>query len=169
MQTQAMQQPAHHTLSEPEEARYAQLQHQALDFARSGETDSLRLMVEAGLPVNLCDHKGQSLLMLASYNDNYETTQMLLQMGADIDRRNDRGQTPLGGVAFKGHLEIVKLLVENGADPHTDNGGGMTALSFASMFGRSDVVAYLQSRGARLRLRDRILGLGSKLMKRIAR
>lgn len=154
-------------LTEAEEARYAQLQRQALDFARSGATALLRQMVEAGLPVNLSDHKGQSLLMLASYNGNYETAQMLLELGADVDRRNDRGQTPLGGVAFKGYLDVVKLLVENGADPQADNGGGMTALSFAAMFGRSEVVAYLQSQGAPLRLRDRVFGLGGTLIKRI--
>ena len=58
-------------------------------------------MLNAGLPVNLADAKGQTLLMLASYNGNLETTRMLLKHGADVDRRNDRGQTPLGGVAFR--------------------------------------------------------------------
>lgn len=160
--------PAAPALTEAEEARYAELQRQALDFARTGETALLRLMVEAGLPVNLSDHKGQSLLMLASYNGNLETTQMLLELGADVDRRNDRGQTPLGGVAFKGYLGIAKVLVDHGADIHADNGGGMTAISFAALFGRRDIVSYLQSRGARLRLRDRVFGLGGPLFKRVA-
>lgn len=159
--------PAQPQLSEVEEARYAELQRQALDFARQGETALLRLMVEAGLPVNLSDHKGQSLLMLASYNGNYETTLMLLELGAQVDRRNDRGQTPLGGVAFKGNLQIAQLLVEHGADIHADNGGGMTALSFAAMFGRRDIADYLKSRGAQPRLRDRLLGLGGNLLKHI--
>ncbi len=154
-------------LTEAEEARYAELQRQALDFARHGETEMLRLMIEAGLPVNLCDHKGQSLLMLASYNGNTETTRMLLELGAEVDRRNDRGQTPLGGVCFKGYLDQVKLLVEHGADTEADNGGGMTPIAFAAMFGQRDVVEYLKARGARLRLRDRFLGLGGSLLKHV--
>lgn len=161
--------PAEPALTDAEEARYAELQRQALDFARHGETNALRLMVEAGLPVNLCDAKGQSLLMLASYNGNLETTRMLLALGAEVDRRNDRGQTPLGGVAFKGYLDIVKLLVTHGADIHADNGGGMTPLSFAAMFGRHDVVGYLVSCGAQLRLRDRVLGIGGSLLGQVVR
>ncbi|MBC2593351.1 ankyrin repeat domain-containing protein [Ruficoccus amylovorans] len=154
-------------LTEAEEARYAELQRQALDFARHGETATLRLMVESGLPVNLCDHKGQSLLMLASYNGHLDTTQMLLSLGAEVDRRNDRGQTPLGGVAFKGYRELAELLVSHGADIEADNGGGMTPLSFAALFGRRDVVAFLKSQGAKLRMRDHFLGIGGSLLKRI--
>ena len=66
-------------------------------------------MLRHGLPVNLADNKGNSLLMLASYNDHLETARMLLVHGAGVDRRNDRGQTPLGGVAFKGYEEMVTL------------------------------------------------------------
>lgn len=51
-----------------EEQRYAELQQMALDFARHGECAELATMVEAGLPVNLADMKGNTLLMLAGYN-----------------------------------------------------------------------------------------------------
>ncbi len=87
-------------VTEAEERRYAELQQMAFDFARNGETKSLMEMINHGLPVNLADDKGNSLLMLASYNGNLETTRELIQTGADANRRNDRGQTPLGGAAF---------------------------------------------------------------------
>lgn len=76
--------------------------------------------------MKLGDHRGNTLLMLASYNGNVETTGMLLEHGAEVDSRNDRGQTPLGGVAFKGCEEIVALLLEHDADVDADNGAGMT-------------------------------------------
>ncbi len=139
--------------------RYEELQMQAIDFARTGDTDTLRRMIAVGMPVNLSDAKGQTLLMIASYNGNLETTRMLLEAGAEVDRRNDRGQTPLGGVAFKGNLEAVKLLLDYGADANADNGNGMTPLSYAKMFGRHEVAAYLQSQGAKCTLRDRLLGI----------
>ena len=91
-------------VSEAEEKRYAELQELALDYVRSGETESLAAMVRHGLPVNLADAKGNTLLMLASYNGQLETARMLLAAGAQVDRRNDRGQTPLGGVAFTSTL-----------------------------------------------------------------
>jgi len=135
-------------VTEAEEKRYAELQVLALDCARSGETELLATMIQHGLPANLADAKGNSLLMLASYNGHLDTTRMLLENGADVDRRSDRGQTPLGGVAFKGYEEIVALLLQHGADIDADNGGGMTPLMFAAMFGRVKVVAQLQAHGA---------------------
>ena len=84
-------------ISEVEESRYLDLQRLALDFARAGETESLAPMLRHGLPVNLCDTKGNSLLMLACYNGNRDTARMLLEVGARVDGRNDRGQAIDGG------------------------------------------------------------------------
>jgi ankyrin repeat protein len=151
-----------------EEKRYAELQAMALDYARSGETEFLAAMLCHGLPVNLADAKGNSLLMLASYHGELGTTRMLLGQGADADRRNDRGQTPLGGAAFKGYEEIVALLLAHGADIDADNGLGMTPIMFASMFGRTRVVEQLKAHGASLARRNR-LGISVRFMTRLAR
>ena len=155
-------------VTESEEQRYAELQLIALDHARHGETDPLAEMLQAGLPINLSDTKGQTLLMLATYHGHVATTRMLLEKGAEVDRRNDRGQTPLGGAAFKGYEEIVALLLDHGANMEADNGGGMTPLMFAAMFGRTHVVEQLKARGASLQHRNR-LGLSASFMVRISR
>lgn len=136
------------TITEEEQRRYEELQMMALDMARAGETIELQKMLEAGMPVNLADEKGNSLLMLASYNENPETTAMLIRLGAEIDERNDRGQTPLGGMAFKGNVEIARMLIDAGADLQANNGSGMTPLHYAKMFGRHKVAELLESRGA---------------------
>lgn len=128
-----------------EEARYAELQRMALDAARAGEMDLLLPMLDAGMPVNLADEKGNSLLMLASYHGHLDLTRELLERGADPDQRNARNQTPLAGVAFKGGLAIAKLLVKHGADPNADQGGGRYPVQFAAMFGNPDIVAFLNS------------------------
>ena len=95
-------------VSQEELKRYEELQVLALDFARVGKTQDLKAMLEAGMSVNLTDHKGNTLLMLSSYNGNFETTKMLLEYGAEVDKKNDRGQTPLAGVCFKGYFDIAK-------------------------------------------------------------
>ena len=154
-------------ITEAEERRYAELQQMALDLAREGDTASLAAMLRHALPVNLADGKGNSLLMLASYNGNLDTARMLLERGAAVDGRNDRGQTPLGGVAFKGYEEIVTLLLDHGADIDADNGGGMTPLMFAAMFGRGKVVERLKARGASLRRRNR-LGMSAGFVLRVS-
>ncbi len=128
-----------------EEARYAELQRIALDAARKGDSALLVPMLEAGLPVNLSDEKGNSLLMLASYHGHLDLTACLLDHGAGPDQRNDRNQTPLAGVAFKGGLEIAKLLVSHGADPRADQGGGRYPVQFAALFGNPGIVDFLNS------------------------
>jgi len=140
-----------HAITGPEEqARYREFQLLAFERARRGETDALAGMLRQGLPVNLCDRRGNSLLLLSSYHGHLETTRMLLKAGADVDRRNAKSQTPLGGVAFKGHLKLAELLLWHGADIHADNGGGLTPIMFASMFGRTTMVALLEQHGAAL-------------------
>jgi len=137
-----------------EEKRYAELQLMALEAARAGDALVLRFMVEAGLPVNLRDLKGNTLLMLACYHGHVEAVACLLEGGAEPDRRNLRGQTPLGGVAFKGYVEIAELLLNAGADLNADQGGGTTPLMLASLFGRVDMVELLTRRGANARARN---------------
>lgn len=128
--------------------RYEELQVFALDFARTGKTQDLKAMLQAGMPVNLCDHKGNSLIMLASYNGNLETTSMLVAFGAEVDKKNDRGQTPLAGVCFKGYIDIVKVLVKAGANIYENNGMGTTPIMFASMFGNYEIVKFLNSQNS---------------------
>ncbi|MDG5767557.1 ankyrin repeat domain-containing protein [Balneolales bacterium ANBcel1] len=156
------------TITSDEEKRYAELQRMALDFARGGEPEQLEKMIEAGLPVNLADEKGNTLLMLAAYNGEEETVAMLIRNGADVDRRNDRGQTPLGGVAFKGYTDVAELLIRAGADLHADNGAGMKPVHFAAMFGRWEVMKLLEKHGPALKEKTPKSG-SRRLMPGIAR
>lgn len=151
-----------------EEARYAELQHIALECAREGQMEPLASMIQAGLPANLADAKGNTLLMLACYHDHLDVAWMLLQHGAEPDRRNDRGQTPLGGAAFKGFEPIVTLLLEYGANINADNGGGMTPIMFAALFGRFKVVTLLEKHGASLKHRSR-LGVSAGWLVRLSK
>jgi ankyrin repeat protein len=106
------------------------------DLARAGDTETLRAYVEAGVPVNLTNGKGDTLLMLAAYYGHTPTVRMLIELGADVDRPNDRGQTPLAGAVFKKELEVVKALVDAGADPHA---GVPSAADTARMLGMENV------------------------------
>ncbi|MBN2963281.1 ankyrin repeat domain-containing protein [Sulfurospirillum sp. T05] len=132
-----------------EEARYEELQHMALDFARGGHTVALMAMVGAGMSVNLCDAKGNTLLMLSAYHNHLKTAQALLLQGANVDQKNDRGQTPLAGVCFKGYDAMAKLLLEHGANPYENNGLGATPVTFALLFGRRELAQTLIRHGGK--------------------
>ncbi|CAD0013195.1 unnamed protein product [Aureobasidium pullulans] len=105
------------------------------DFARQGKTDELAQYVSAGIPPNLTNSKGDTLLMLAAYHGQAETTKMLLDKGADPNVLNDRGQSPIAGAVFKGSDDVVKLLFERKADVCA---GQPNAVDSAHMFRKED-------------------------------
>jgi uncharacterized protein len=105
------------------------------DFARQGKTPELQQYIEAGIPINLTNHKGDTLLMLASYYGNLETVNMLLEHDADVNVLNERGQSPIAGAVFKGYDDIVKAMVDKGADVRA---GHPNAVDSARMFKREE-------------------------------
>lgn len=109
-------------------------------LARDGATAELAAYLDAGVPADLTNHSGDSLVMLAAYHGHPETVEALLRHGADPDRANDRGQTPLAGAVFKAEVEVIRLLVAAGADP---DAGRPTATQTAAMFERADLAALL--------------------------
>ena len=113
-----------------------ELAHQMFDLARAGETERLTAYVESGVPVDLTDASGNTLLMLAAYHGHAATVAALTARGADADRVNDRGQSPLAGAVFKGEDDVVRVLLDAGADP---DAGTPTARQTAAMFGRPDL------------------------------
>lgn len=122
--------------------RLVELAHQMFDLARAGKTAELSAYVDAGVPVELTDTAGNTLLMLAAYHGHAETVRMLVEHDADVNRVNDRGQTPLAGAVFKDEAEVVAVLLQAGADP---DAGTPTARATAEMFGRGGI---LEERGS---------------------
>ncbi|MYT30196.1 MULTISPECIES: ankyrin repeat domain-containing protein [unclassified Streptomyces] len=114
-----------------------QLAAKVFDLARHGDTDTVAAYVDAGVPANLTNDKGDSLVMLAAYHDHPATVEALLQRGGDADRANDRGQTPLAGAVFKGADEVVKVLLAHGADPAA---GTPSAIDTARMFQKTELL-----------------------------
>ncbi|MBH5338553.1 ankyrin repeat domain-containing protein [Streptomyces pactum] len=127
-----------HAETEPaHDPELLQLAAKVFDLARHGDTDTLAAYVDAGVPVNLTNDKGDSLLMLAAYHGHPGAVAALLEREADPNRANDRGQTPLAGAVFKGADEVVRLLLAHGADP---SAGAPSAIETAGVFGRQDLL-----------------------------
>lgn len=113
------------------------LAHRVFDFARNGETDLLAAHLDAGVPIELTDAAGNTLVMLAAYHGHAPTVAALTERGAKVDALNDRGQSPLAGALFKGEEEVVRLLVAAGADL---DAGSPTARQTAEMFGQATLL-----------------------------
>ena len=117
-----------------------ELAHWLFDRARAGEAQRLGAYVDAGMPVELTDAAGNTLLMLAAYHGHADAVRVLIDHGARVDPVNDRGQTPLAGAVFKGYADVVRVLVAAGADPDL---GDPSARGAAEFFGRPDLAALL--------------------------
>jgi uncharacterized protein len=113
------------------------------DLARAGDTARLAEAVDAGIPANLTNGSGDSLLILAAYHDHPETVRALLERGADTARVNDRGQTALGAAVFRRSERTVQLLLDAGADPAL---GPRSALDVARYFGLTEMLEHLTVR-----------------------
>ncbi|MET8777195.1 ankyrin repeat domain-containing protein [Nocardia sp. NPDC050713] len=114
-----------------------ELAGKVFDLARHGDADALAAYVDAGVPADLTNDNGDTLVMLAAYHGHRDAVAMLLVRGADPNRANDKGQTPLAGAVFKGEDEIVRLLVAAGADP---DAGTPSARDAATMFGKTELL-----------------------------
>lgn len=143
-----MKTPSQQTQAMDADTEAVALARAAFQHARAGDTLRLAWLLNAGLPVNLCNERGDTLLMLASYHGHAEATGLLLEQRADPERANDSGQTPLAGAAFKGNLGIARLLLDFGARVDGAGPDGKTPLMFAAMFDRLEVLELLIARGA---------------------
>jgi uncharacterized protein len=116
---------------EPIDPGVIELAGRVFDLARSGSTEKLAAYVDAGVPVNLTNDKGDTLLLLAAYHGHPGTVGALLDRGADHARVNDRGQTALAAAVFRQSADSVTRLLVAGADP---DAGGPSARATAVFF-----------------------------------
>ncbi|MDZ5446153.1 ankyrin repeat domain-containing protein [Micromonospora sp. 4G57] len=98
--------------------------HRMFDLARGGATEELAEYVDAGLPVDMTNDKGDTLLA----------------RGAHHARTNDRGQTALAAAVFRKNTEAVRALLDAGAEP---DHGSPSAVETARFFELPEMLAAL--------------------------
>jgi ankyrin repeat protein len=121
--------------------KLAEIGNFVFDLARNGDAERLAAYLDGGVPVDLTDAAGNTLVMLAAYNGQPSAVQLLADRGADVNRLNDRGQSPIAGAVFKAETEIVRILLAAGADPSV---GAPNAIDTARMFQQTEVLALLE-------------------------
>jgi ankyrin repeat protein len=126
---------------EPIDPEVIELAGRVFDLARGGHTEELVAYVDAGVPVNLTNDKGDSLLILAAYHQHPGTVAALLERGADHGRVNDRGQTALAAAVFRQSTAAVQSLVAAGADPDAGNPSARATAAFFDLPEMTDQLA----------------------------
>lgn len=98
----------------PPEDRGAEL-HEA---ARRGDIATVRILLDAGVPVDAKSEYGATALSFACDKGRTEVVMLLIERGADVKVEDTFYKaTPITWAASNGHAAVVKLLVEAGADP----------------------------------------------------
>src|SRR5699024_2986255 len=103
---------ANHSLTEQD----IDFLNSVFDLARDNKPAALKSLFDQGIPVDLTNAKGDTLLILAAYYEHSELVQLLINEGADLDRLNERGQTALVCATFRNNLPIARMLMDAGAD-----------------------------------------------------
>lgn len=85
--------------------------------ARSGDAESVRLLLAAGAGVNEVLPNGMSALVLAAHSGNGAVGKLLLEKGADPNAA-EIGYTALHAAVLKGELNLVNALLAHGANPN---------------------------------------------------
>jgi ankyrin len=115
-----------------------------LRAALSGDTTTMRLLLEYGADANLATPAGTTPLMAAAgvnwvvaqtYTESPEAlldaVALCLELGADVNATNSMGLTALLGAANRGSNEIIEFLVKNGARLDVEDREGRDAVRWA--------------------------------------
>lgn len=122
-----------HTPAEPAAAPLSDAVVEGVfELAREGRTAQLAEMLDAGVPLNLVNARGDSLLIVAAYQQHGDTVAELLRRGADTDIVNSAGQTAIACAVFRNNEPVLRSLLEAGADTAL---GSPTGVQIAEQFG----------------------------------
>jgi ankyrin repeat protein len=101
--------------------------------ARSGDAESVRLLVDAGADVNDALPDGSSALIVAAHSGHTRAAAILLDKGANANA-DAVGYTALHAAVLKSDLALVKALLAHGANPNAPITRGTPVLRNSQAF-----------------------------------
>lgn len=107
----------------PENSRSALSAITGMSHSSDKENDVklLKLLIENGANVSLCDSSGVPPLYDACINSHTEFVKPLLEAGASPNQTNRAGDTPLHATVIRDLVDSARLLLEYGADVNLPN------------------------------------------------
>lgn len=95
-------------------------------YARHGRCEDIERLLDRGIPLNVRDEYGNTLLIIACQNGNKKVAKLVLRRGADINARNHKGNTPLHYCFHYGYGDTLgQYLMSKGANSSIRNNAGL--------------------------------------------
>lgn len=98
---------------------------------KNSDAKLVSFLVDAGYPIENKDSKGNTPLLLASFNSNLDSLRILLGADVNVNVRNSSQATPLiTAIKSASSFTFVNMLLNASADVNAKNKDGWTALHF---------------------------------------
>ena len=94
-------------------------------------TDTVRLLIQAGVNVNETDPAGRTALHLAAQRNATAIIKELISEGVNVNDTNSFSETPLHVASQYGKVEAIKELINLGANINAKTSQGKTPLHYA--------------------------------------
>ena len=122
--------------------------------AEAGQCESIKLLLDSGMNIDLRDNFGRTALHCASQERHMMATELLLDMGADPNARKDGGIMLIHEAAAAGDERLMRrLLGDVRVDISATTAIKMRALHYATMRGRASIVRMLLEVGDEIDVR----------------
>jgi ankyrin repeat protein len=107
-------------------------------------------LVLLGANVNVKNKHNETLLHLATSNNELGRIKLLLLLGIDVNAKCENGWSALQLAALHGHMEIARLLIKQGSNVNSNDNNNFTPLYIAVLKGRLAVAKLLVEYGANI-------------------
>lgn len=124
--------------------------------AGGGNTEMVRILIDAGADVNASNNTGATALMCAAENPDSNIAKTLIEAGANVNAQGNADDTALmHAILWNSNLDVVKVLIEAGADINARDNRGRTSLMFALGNRKdADTIKYLLDSGANVKAKS---------------
>jgi hypothetical protein len=99
--------------NEPTKLQLASYGVSVLDSARTGDTDTLRALLHAGLSPNACNPQGESIVHDVCRRGKVDSLRVLMEFGCDVRIADSNGRTPMHSACWAApDFELVEILMQ---------------------------------------------------------
>ncbi|HEY3743075.1 MAG TPA: ankyrin repeat domain-containing protein [Bryobacteraceae bacterium] len=123
------------------------------DAVLNGNADLVKLLLDAGAPVNPATMQFWPPLWEAAHRQRIGIMKLLIDAHANLDFRDRDGETFIASEGFFSP-PVLRVLLDAGAAPDARDKHGATALMYASMFGYETSTKLLLAHHADVKLKD---------------